>query len=126
MTEFVASEAEKMSVEDVFEGAFATERKRRVVDALRREESTTIADIAMQIAAWENDIPVQAVDRTKRQRVYVPLYQNQLKALEDAGVVEWNKDRGTVEQGPAFENAVEVIESIRELCSSDSVAVENA
>ena len=53
-------------------------------------------DIAEQVAAWEHDTTVAQLSSTQRQRVYIPLYQNHLPKLDDAGVIEYNQSRGIV------------------------------
>lgn len=113
MSESAATE--RMAEDDVYE-AFRTNRRRRVVDVLCRDGGTTLGELATQIAAWENDVSMQELEAQQRSRVYIALYQRQLKILEEARVVDWNKARGTVECGPAFENAVEILVRVRELC----------
>jgi hypothetical protein len=70
-------------------------------DALRylgaNEGRTTLSDMAEHIAAKENDLPVGAINSKQRKRVYIGLYQCHLPKLADAGVVDFDKDRGTIE-----------------------------
>jgi hypothetical protein len=69
-------------------------------DALRylgaNEGRTTLSDMAEHIAAKENDLPVGAINSKQRKRVYIGLYQCHLPKLDTAGVVEYDKNRGTV------------------------------
>jgi len=75
------------------------ERRRAVIRYLRDEEGTvSMRDIAEQVAAWEHDTSVAALDSDERQRVYIPLYQNHLPKLDEEGVIEYNQSRGTVER----------------------------
>lgn len=53
-------------------------------------------DIAEEIAAWENDIPVDQLRSSQRQRVYISLYQSHLPKLADYDVIEYNQARGIV------------------------------
>jgi hypothetical protein len=70
-------------------------------DALRYLEAnggrTTLSDMAEHIAAKENDLPVRAINSKQRKRVYIGLYQCHLPKLAGAGVVDFDKDRGTIE-----------------------------
>lgn len=110
--------SETMDVEEVIE-AFNTERRRQAIDVLERDGSTTLGEMATQIAAWENEVETDAVTGPQRQRVYIAFYQRQCKKLDTAGVIEWNKNRGTIQRGPAFDHAAEVLETLRDLCTDD-------
>ena len=78
------------------------ERRRLVIRYLRDAESDAedgrvwMRDIAEQVAAWEHDTTVAQLTSTERQRVYIPLYQNHLPKLDDAGIIEYNQSRGVV------------------------------
>ena len=78
------------------------ERRRSVIRYLRNAESDAedgrvrMRDIAEQVAAWEHDTTVAELSSTERQRVYIPLYQNHLPKLDEAGVIEYNQSRGVV------------------------------
>lgn len=58
-----------------------------------------LRDLAERIAAWENDKPMSALSSDERKRVYVGLYQCHLTKMDDAGVVEFNQDRGLITLG---------------------------
>lgn len=74
-------------------------RRRRVLEYLEDEaDSTTLGTLAEHLAAEENDKPVAALTSSERKRVYICLYQCHLPKLDDAGVVEFDNDRGTVER----------------------------
>lgn len=73
-------------------------RRRDVIRYLReRDGSATASDLAEHIAAKENDITVQQLSSSQRKRVYVGLYQNHLPMMDDIGVIDYEKDRGTVQ-----------------------------
>ncbi|WP_293032386.1 ArsR family transcriptional regulator [Natronococcus sp.] len=73
-------------------------RRRREVLAylLEAEETVTLGELAEQIAAWENDTDVNALSSDQRKRVYVALYQTHLPKMDDAGIVEYDQDRGLI------------------------------
>lgn len=84
----------------------SVERRRQTLEILRRtEDGTTLSALAEQIAADENDVPVDLVSSDQRKRVYIALYQSHLPKLDDAGVVEFEDNRGSVELAA---NAVEL------------------
>lgn len=79
-------------------------RRRRYVLLLLldQNESVDIKALAKQIAALENDRPVEEVTYDQRKSVYVGLYQSHLPLLKDTGLIraeqEWARiyltDRG--------------------------------
>lgn len=64
-----------------------------------------LSDITEQVAAWENEIPVENLSSEQRKRVYISLYQTHMPKLDDADIVEYDQSRGVVELG---ENAREL------------------
>ncbi len=100
-------------------------RRRFAVHLLKRDvdvdDTIKIGEMAEQIAAWENDIDVTEVTGSDRKRVYTALQQSHLPRMDQAGVVEFDKDRGTVEPTPALTNVdvyMDVVEG-REIPWSD-------
>jgi hypothetical protein len=59
-----------------------------------------LGDVAEYVAAKENDTVVEALSSRQRKRVYIGLYQSHLPKMDDAGVVDFEKRRGTVELRP--------------------------
>lgn len=85
-----------LSRDDVFDVLY-NERRRAVLDYLRDNDgSATVSDLAEFIAASENETTVQRLSSSQRKCVYVGLYQNHLPMMDDVGVVDYDKDRGTV------------------------------
>lgn len=76
------------------------ERRRRALQYLRgrSEDVVDMRDMAERIAALENDVDPVQLTSAQRKRVYVGLYQCHLPKLDEAGVVDYDKDRGTVTQ----------------------------
>ncbi len=73
-------------------------RRRREVLAylLEADDTVTLGELAEQIAAWENDTDINALSSDQRKRVYVALYQTHLPKMDDAGIVEYDQDRGLI------------------------------
>ncbi|MFC7231348.1 ArsR family transcriptional regulator [Saliphagus sp. GCM10025308] len=87
---------ETLSKDVIFE--LLKNRRRREVLAylLEAEETVTLGELAEQIAAWENDTDVNALSSDQRKRVYVALYQTHLPKMDDAGIVDYDQDRGLI------------------------------
>lgn len=72
-------------------------RRRDALRFLRRGDGETeLRPLSQQIAAWENDVPVEDVTYRERARVYTALRQVHLPKMDDAGVVAFDRDEGTV------------------------------
>ncbi|WP_255151782.1 DUF7344 domain-containing protein [Halorarius halobius] len=85
-----------LSSETLFD-VLTAKRRRYVLHHLKqRGEEVPVRDLAEQVAAWENDKPVEALSSKERKRVYVSLYQSHLSTLDDEGIVEYDQDRGVV------------------------------
>jgi hypothetical protein len=80
------------------------QRRRYALHYLKQAEGTVqLSDLAEQVAAWENDTTVGAISAAERKRVYTALYQSHLPKLDDAGIVDYNQNRGIVELATAAE-----------------------
>lgn len=60
------------------------------------EHEAVLKTLATQVAAWENDVPLSAVSSKLRKRTYNGLQQTHLPMMDEAGVIEYDHDRGTV------------------------------
>ena len=91
-----SDEEQRLSKDVIFE--LLKNRRRREVLAylLEAEETVTLGELAEQIAAWENDTEVSALSSDQRKRVYVALYQTHLPKMDDAGIIEYDQDRGLI------------------------------
>ncbi|MDQ2052049.1 ArsR family transcriptional regulator [Natronolimnohabitans sp. A-GB9] len=91
-----SDEEQRLSKDVIFE--LLKNRRRREVLAylLEADDTVTLGELAEQIAAWENDTDVSALSSDQRKRVYVALYQTHLPKMDDAGIVEYDQDRGLI------------------------------
>lgn len=90
------SEGETLSQDVVFD-LLSNPRRRYILSYLRREEEPVdLVDLADEIAAWENETPVDELTSQQRKRVYVSIYQTHVPKLEDAGVVSYDRESGLV------------------------------
>jgi len=77
--------------------ALSNERRRYVIHYLNSNEpNARVRDIAEQLAAWENDIPIGEVTYKQRKRVYTALYQSHLLKLAKSGFIDYDRNRGIV------------------------------
>ncbi|SIS00519.1 DUF7344 domain-containing protein [Natronorubrum thiooxidans] len=91
------SDADQRLSKDVIFELLKNRRRREVLAyLLEAEETVTLGELAEQIAAWENDTDVAALSSDQRKRVYVALYQTHLPKMDDAGIVEYDQDRGLI------------------------------
>ena len=72
-------------------------RRRYVLYYLRHESGPVqLTSLAERVATTENETDVESLADRDRKRVYVSLYQTHVPKLSDAGLVEYDKEAGTV------------------------------
>jgi hypothetical protein len=80
----------------IFE-TLSSPRRRCVLHYLKRNDGTaTVGEMARTLAAWEADIPPEAVDSRARKRVYTSLYQVHLPKMDGEGFLEYDRRGGFV------------------------------
>jgi len=62
----------------------------------QRDESVTLSDVAEQVAAWEQDKPVEELTSAERKRVYTSLQQTHLPTLSESGMIEFDGSEVTL------------------------------
>ncbi len=84
-------------LDEVFE-LLSNRRRRAALQYLRMatDGTTTLDELATNIAAAENDVEPAQVTSQQRKRVYVSLYQCHLEKLDSCGIIDYQKDRGTI------------------------------
>lgn len=82
---------------DVIFDILKNQRRRHVVRYLQEHQVATLSDLAEHVAALENDKDIRNLTSSERKRVYVGLYQCHLPRMDDAGVIDFDSDRGTIE-----------------------------
>ena len=97
ITSVTSSTTDETLSKDVIFELLKNRRRREVLRVLLdRDETVTLGDLAEQIAAWENDTTVNALNSDQRKRVYVALYQTHLPKMDDAGIIDYDQDRGLI------------------------------
>ena len=83
---------------DVIFELLKNQRRRHLLRYLdERDGKVPLGELAEHVAALENDTTVNALTSGQRKRVYVGLYQCHLPKMDDAGVIDFNRDRGLIE-----------------------------
>jgi DNA-binding transcriptional ArsR family regulator len=82
---------------DAIFSILSNQRRRYVIYHLAQSpDPVSLRDLAERVAAWENDVDVEDLTYKQRKRVYTSLHQTHLPKLDDSGVVDYDRDRGTV------------------------------
>jgi hypothetical protein len=90
--------SERSLSQDLVYDILSSPRRRYVLYYLRQvDEPIELTALAEQVAAWENETEPDSLTDQERKRVYVSLYQTHVPKLDDAGIVSYNTDDGTVE-----------------------------
>lgn len=85
-----------------------------MVHALEQaNETMEIGDIAERVAAWEYDVEESELSYDERKRVYTALQQTHLPKMDDVGIVEYDKHRGTIEPQPGLEEVDVYMDVVR-------------
>lgn len=73
-------------------------RRRWVLHYLKQSDDgqVELRPLVDTIASWEYETPAEELPWKKRKRVYTALRQSHLPKLADAGVIEYDRDRGEV------------------------------
>lgn len=98
--EDAATNAATLSKDTVFEALTNSRRRATLYYLDENGGASNIGDLAEHIAAAENDISVPELTSAQRKRVYIGLYQCHLPKLDEMGIVEFDKHRGTVALEP--------------------------
>jgi hypothetical protein len=102
---------EQLSLDVVFE-ILKNERRRSVLRYLQGDEDRVVlGELAEHIAAHENDTTVESLTAQQRKRVYVGLYQCHLPKMDDAGIVDFDRNRGVVELSDNAEQLEEYLDT---------------
>jgi hypothetical protein len=91
---------DSLSEDELFD-VLASRRRRYAVHALEDVDSEVdLGSLAEQVAMWEYDVDVGELSSAERKRVYTALQQSHLPKMDEAGLVDFDKDRGIIEPAP--------------------------
>lgn len=89
-------DSEPLTPDDIFE-ILSNPRRRMVLYYLRTHDGDAdVRELAKEIAAMENDVPIEELTTQQRKRVYVSLYQTHLPKMAQMNTIEYDKEAGTV------------------------------
>lgn len=113
MTRDYSSETDSVSSQalSIAYHALRASRRRKVVQVLSQadDDQRSVRQIARQVTALENDIPVEHASGEPYRNVYTSLCQTHLPTLTDADLIIYDSNRKTVEIGPNFQIALLLI-----------------
>ena len=124
LTHSETDEAQALTLDDIFH-LLQNSRRRDTIEYLRAhsdQEAFEMREMATQVAAWENDKPIEEITSTERQRVYISLYQSHLPKLDEEGIIDYNQSRGIVRPNALLEYVGQFLPSETEVANSDSDA----
>lgn len=90
----------------------SAERRIEVIEAVDTHGVVTLSELAREVAAIENDVPIDELTESERKRVYVALYQCHLPKLDDHGAIDWEKtdDEHEIAPGPHLDDLTAVLD----------------
>lgn len=104
-----------MDPDAVFE-AISNSRRRRILLSISRTREITAGELAVEIAAIENQIDPSEVRSEQRTSVYVALTQTHLDTLDGVGAVEYDGRSKVVQETDATEPLAEYIRRLQTAC----------
>ncbi|MFC6941170.1 hypothetical protein ACFQE8_14540 [Salinirubellus sp. GCM10025818] len=87
-----------ISNDELFD-VLSNRRRRYTLHYLKQngDEPVEMGDLSTKVAAWELGIEPEALAYDERKRVHTSLYQYHAPKLDDAGIVNYDSQRGTIE-----------------------------
>lgn len=87
---------ERLTKSHVFD-LLSADRRQEVLRYLDRNDGTAdLGEVAEHIASQECSVAIDQLNSQQRKRVYVGLYQCHLPKMADAGVIDYDPDRGDI------------------------------
>lgn len=99
----------RLSKSEVFELLSADRRQAVLIYLDATDGSTTLGEMAEHIACKECGCSRSELTSQQRKRVYVGLYQCHLPKMSEAGVIDYNSDRGTLSLGDRSERLLKYL-----------------
>jgi len=84
---------------DVLYDVLTNRRRRYTIHYLKQRagDPVEMGDLSTQVAAWETGTDPEALAYDERKRVHTSLYQHHAPKLDDAGIVDYDSQRGVIE-----------------------------
>ncbi|MFW5919922.1 MAG: DUF7344 domain-containing protein [Halanaeroarchaeum sp.] len=91
-------------------------RRRFVLRRLQEESGPVeLGDLAAELASAETGVPVEDLTAQQRKRTYVSLYQTHVPKMVEAGVIEYDRDEGTIFPTPRVDELASYFHSPSQL-----------
>jgi len=100
-----------LELDHVYE-ALGRPRRRYLCYTLLEATEWSLTDLAVKIAAYENDYSTSEVTDHQRERVYVSLYHVHVPKLVDEGVVHFDETTETITPGPNAQQVLLALEGM--------------
>jgi predicted transcriptional regulator len=104
--------SERLSEEEIFD-VLSHHRRRYALHYLVESGPTELGELAEHVAAWENDKTPDELSSSERKHVYSALQQSHLPKMDEVGVVEFDKDRGTIDPDESVEKLDIYVDVVR-------------
>lgn len=100
-----------LQIEPVYE-VLGHSRRRYLCYTLFKDTEWSLSDLAMKIAAWENNVPEHAVTEDQREEVYVTLYHVHVPKLVDECVITFDEAIETITTAEHAEQVLTALNGI--------------
>jgi hypothetical protein len=110
-----------LDIDEVFEALDHFRRRYLVFSLLVEDKPVSLANAAMELYAWEQSVPLDAVEEDDLTALSAALYHVHVPKLRELGIVTYDEDERAVECG---QNTAHVASLIHD--SSSFQQVENA
>jgi DNA-binding transcriptional ArsR family regulator len=105
-----------MDPDSVFDAVSNSRRRRVILSLSRTPGAVTAGDLAVEIAAIENEIDPSQVGSDERTSVYIALTQTHLETLDAVDAVDYDDRSKTVSSADATEPLAEYIRRLQTAC----------
>lgn len=99
-----------LELDHVFE-ALAHPRRRYLLYTLVEEPEWSLDDLAAKIAAWEQDVPREALRAEDIDRVFIELYHSHIPQLVEDDIVAFDEATRTIRPAANAEQVLNILET---------------
>jgi hypothetical protein len=100
-----------LELDHVYE-ALGHPRRRYLCYTLFKATEWSLSELAVKVAAYENDCSTSEVTDHQRERVYVSLYHVHVPKLVDEGVIHFDETTETITPGPNTQQVLLALEGM--------------
>lgn len=100
--------AARLEVDELFE-VLSHQRRRYVLYALLADDSRSLEELAESMAAWENRVPEDGVNREEIEKVYASLCHAHIPKLVDYGIIGFDRRDETITKKPIAKQVLDLL-----------------